>query len=534
MSLSARPYQTSPVFLYTRANLFDPSGRPERHLTMASTKTQAPPRMHEIPPLEALDRLWRRKYWVLAIVCTSLLLSALYLQQARKLYEIQANLLLESNAHGLRFDNRENSRPDAELIATQSEILASRHLLGLAVEAQHDLVEEKSLHPEELITRLREELSVKRLVGTRILNISLRWDDCEQGEAFVQSLLAQYERFLLELNQGGQVEALETLAQTESEIRSELTTLQAQYRALRKESSLVGDGDAGLAPQQRLLAEFGAAYAEVRGRRIGLENRLAAIKEPPTDSNVAGRGTPSESGLASAATESTQHDNAVINAGYTSFHRPVPTADLTERGWGALQILSGVDLKGLQDPIAIQQELFQAEVRRQELVEKYLENHPEVRAVESQIADLKKRLQTLVERVPLILEREVRASLLQEERLRKLYEEELETVRKLDQHRLEQSHLANEIDQIQILHNSVLTQLSELRLNNRVTTEGAADLRVRILDPPKPSLSPAWPNKKLVLGGGVLMGLLGSSMLVLIPVPYSESRDRKSQSQRGN
>lgn len=483
--------------------------------------------MHELTPLDAMNRLWRRKYWVIATIFTCVLLSGVYLRYAVQLFDIQANLLLVPNAHGLRIDDQ-NARPDAELIATQSEILASRQMLARAVEAQDGLIDDASVSLEELIDRLSSELSVKRLVGTRILNVSLRWDDREQGQAFVENLLDQYQRFLLELNQGGQVETLKTLAETERQIRGELRTLQEKFRALRKESALVGDGDAGLGPQQTLLAEFGAAYAEVRGRRIGLENRLAAINEQLTDSSIAGMPDVADGELVSMAIESIGRDRPVINAGHIAFKPVVPAADTSERGWGALQMLNDVDLKGLQDPVAIQQELFQAEVRRQELVEKYLENHPEVRAVESQIADWKQRLQTLVDRAPLALERELRASKLQEDRLRTLYEEELTTARELDQHRLEQADLATEIDQVQTLHNTILTQLTELQLTNRVTAEGAADLRVTILDPPRPGLKPAWPNEKLVLGGGVLMGFLGSFVLVLIPVAGPEHRDRNA------
>jgi len=104
-----------------------------------------PQNMCELTPLEALSRLWHRKYWVLATVFTCLLLSGFYLKRAEQLFDVQANLLLELNSHGLRLDKDDNARPNAELIATQSEILASRQLLRRAVAAQQERAAAKSL-----------------------------------------------------------------------------------------------------------------------------------------------------------------------------------------------------------------------------------------------------------------------------------------------------------------------------------------------------------------------------------------------------
>jgi uncharacterized protein involved in exopolysaccharide biosynthesis len=485
-----------------------------------------------LSPQEALSRLWRRKYWAISTVLACSLLSWLYLLSAAQLFEIRANLLLQPDAHGLRIDNRQNGRPDTELVATQAEILASRQLLTRAAEAYQGSRAETSADLVEMIDLLSSELLVKRVVGTRVLSLSMRWGDREEGQALVKSLIDQYELFVSELNQGGKVEALHTLTQTEREIRAELADLQQKFRLLRQESALVGDGNEGLAPQQTLLQEFGTAYAEIRSRRIGLENRLAAVHGVLTDMSIAyrPRELPQATGseVDSKTVEVAKHaDQPIMTSRETPPGRSLLSeVDATERGWAALQMLNDVDLKGLQDPVAIQQELFLAEVHRQELVEKYLWNHPEVRAVENQIEDWKQRLQTLVDRAPATLERELQAAKTQEERLRSLYEEELATAKLLDQRRLEQEHMAKQIDQVQTLHNLILTQLTELRLDNQVTTEGGADLRVTVLDPPLASPNSVWPNRKLVLGGGLLMGLLGSFALVLLPLPRPDQSHR--------
>ncbi|EMI16424.1 exopolysaccharide biosynthesis protein [Rhodopirellula maiorica SM1] len=475
----------------------------------------------DVTPLELLTRLWHHKIWALLIIAICVIVSVCYLQKASRLYEIQANLLLQPGAHGLRIGDTQNGRPNAELIATHSEILASRKLITRAVESYLGRGHDASIDKYELTQRLMEELSVKRVVGTRVLNVSLRCADQAQGKALVENLFAQYQQLLYELNQGGQVEALSTLAKTEQELRAELSGLQQRYRDLRASSPLIGDLNAGLAPQQNLLDELGTAYAEVRSRRISLENRLATVtNEPEAPRLVKQAGQidqPSATDLVSTIVE--DESSAVRVATHA---QPITEDATSERGWGALHMLSQVDLNGLQDPATIQQELFQAEVRRQELVKKYREKHPELQAVDNQIADWKRRLQTLVDRAPLTMERELRAAKLQEDHLKSLYDEELATAKQLDQHRLRQLDLQGQIAQVQTLHDSVMAQLTDLRLNNEVTTEGGADLRVTVLDEPVASIKPVWPNEKLVLGGGMLMGLLGTSVLMLIPVRRRE------------
>lgn len=481
----------------------------------------------EVTPADLLYRLWHRKVWAFTTIVVCVLASWFYLQRASRQYEIQANLLLQPGAHGLRVGDMQNGRPDAELIATHSEILSSRKMLTRAVESYLALPgaeaggqdDRDSLASQEvLVQQLEEQLTVKRVVGTRILNVALRWGDREQGTALVEHLFECYQTLLFDLNQGGQVEALGTLAQTERELRGELTNLQQQYRTLRKSSPLIGDIDAGLTPQQTLIDALGSSYAEVRSRRIGLENRLAALEDERSGVHVARRPQ-----LDAASTE-------LVST--TSLNVGSEEALQSEHGWAALQMLGDIDLKGLQDPIAIQQELFQAEVRRQELIKKYRGKHPDLQAVENQIADWKQRLQTLVDRAPLTMERELRAAKLQEDHLKLLYEQELAAAKELDQHRLEQAHLRDQMEQVQTLHGSILAQLTDLRLNNKVTTEGGADLRVTVLDDARASFKPVWPNEKLVLGGGLLIGLVGSSMLTLIPVRRPEDFGNKASDEQ--
>jgi uncharacterized protein involved in exopolysaccharide biosynthesis len=482
----------------------------------------------EIAPSDLLHRLWRRTHWVIAIVMACTLLSWAYLRNADPLFEVRANLLLQPNSHGLVVAEKQRGQRDSEFVNTQSEILGSRQLLTRATESyRSSQAGQRSdvaapVDGDELIQRLMDELSAKPVVGAQVINISLRWGDREQGQLLMQHLIDQYRKFLFELDQGGQIESLRTLSQYERELREELTGLQDRFRSLRLASSLVGSTNSGLSPQQTLLKDLGSAYTKVRFRRIGLENCLAIIDDVPQESVVMRREPippqPREVEFVVAKAAGPGHAAGTIAPILSEQSTEFTEFVGSQRGWSALQMLSDLDLKGLQDPVAIQAELFEAEVRRLQLVERYREGHPELRAVENQIADWKQRLQTLICQAPLTLERQLRASKLEEDRLHSLYQEELETAKQLDQHRLEQEHLQTQIDQLQSLHNSTATQLADLRLNNQVTAESGAALRVTVLEEPVASVDPAWPNEKLVLGAGLLMGLLGSSLLALIPV----------------
>lgn len=467
---------------------------------------------NEVAPLDFLNRLWRRKWWNALLIAGSILASVLYLDRASRLYEVRASLLLQPNAHGLHLGEQHNDRPHTELLATHAEVLAGRMMLARAVDAYIDTNGERD--PQELVTRLASELRVKRVVGTQILSVTMRSDDPQLGETLVGHLFDQYEDFLEELNQGGQVEALRTLTQTEAEIRGQLDSLQERYRDLRESSPLVGDADVDLALQQRILEDLGTAYLGIRTRRISLENRLVAVQEKLPQMQLT-------KNLRLISTTSGDQTSMPLN-------QPPSAADESESmsddvGWGALQMLTELGINKFQDPVGIQKELFAAEVHRQELVKRFGPKHHELQAVESQITDWKARLQSMVDSAPQTLQREMVASKLQEDHLRSIYEGELSVAKQLDQRRLEQLHLQNQIEQVQSLHASTVTQLASLRLDNKVTTEGGANLRVTILEEPEVGPDAVWPNEKLVLGGGLFMGLLGSTVLALIPLNRRES-----------
>jgi len=468
-----------------------------------------------LTPAELLRRLWQRKFWAIGILSTCLILGFVYLKTAAPLFDVEANLLLEPGSRLLSVERQAIGQRDNELTATQSEVLSSWHILSRAVSAYQMSNTVSPAVAEKLLLRLSAELTVKPVVGTRILNVSFRWDNREQGKILAENIIDQYQKFLLELDQGGQNDALKMLTQTEAKIRSELIDLQSKYQDVCEAGSVLGSADAGWALQQSMLQDLGTAYMEVRSRRIGLENRVATL-----DLEMAGtiKGSTIPASISSNA--SGRH---LVTVNYRpsgdskSVHEAV-AAFKAEQGWAALQMLNDADLKSVQEPVAIQQELFQAEVRRQELVEKYQSKHPELRAVEKQISDWKQRLQTLVDRAPLMLERELRAAKLQEDRLCSLYDEELVKAKQVDRQRLEQQHLQKQIEQVELLHNSIIAQLTKMRLNNDVANEGGADLRVTVLQPPSSGIAPAWPNKKIVVVGSFLMGILGSSMLAFAPI----------------
>lgn len=457
--------------------------------------------------MELIRRLWLRKHWEFLILITCAAASVSYLRFAAPQYEIHTNLLLHPDAQLLSIDKHQGARKDTELTATQSEVLASQKLIMRAIEVCQ-LESQKTLTEDELLVKFTEELTVKPIVGTRILNATLRWHHADHGKALLQCLIDEYQDFLVEIDQDGRIDALQTLVQAEEKIRNKLVTLQNEYRKSFQESALFGSDDAGWALQNSLLQELGKGVVEIRSRRLVLENRIATL-----DANL-----PEHETLQASDKETAERNETALVS--TAIHLQHPTSsEADERGWGALQMLNNIDLKGFQDPVAIQKELFQAKSRRQELIQNYRTKHPAIRAVDQQILDWESRLRSIVERAPLALEREHHAVKLQEERLQSVYENEVAKAKQLDRLRLEQNHKQKHIEQVEALHSTVITQLAALRLNQDVAKVGGADLRITVLQPPIPGPKPIWPNKKLVLSGGLLSGLLLISLLALIPLP---------------
>ncbi len=474
-----------------------------------------------------------RQRLVLLIVAFVLPLSAamLYIQQTHPLYDVTANLLLpapnSTNARDMR-----SSRQDRERMATQAELFTSRDLVERAVrKVLNETTKNRSNSPSHSMSDparpasalVAGRLQAKPIVGTEVLNVRLRWHDAEMGTRLLQAICQEYETFLRGLQRDKFSHLLTTLAKSEQELRDQLDQLEVEYRRVRRESSLIGRPEEGLSLHEKLLQGLGSSLTETRANRIALENRLAALQLLTDRSAIAHANhsrTETELVTASALQPvQIQSDSEPSPRTITIGDGTAPAAFLRaeDRTWGALQILSEVQSKGVENPSKIQEALFQAEVRRQSLVERFGPRHPEVRAVQKEIADWNRRLESVVARAPLTLQRELDAARRQEDRLQLLYDDQLARARDLDQDRLRQMHLQRRIKQLEPLHANVLEQLTQLKVSDALAQQGRIAQTVIQLDRPDASLEPAWPDKRLVGTCGLLVGLLLVSLVLAVP-----------------
>ncbi len=141
--------------------------------------------------------------------------------------------------------------------------------------------------------------------------------------------------------------------------------------------------------------------------------------------------------------------------------------------------------------------LWEAQVRRAELVEAFSDRHPEVREIDARIVILRRGLASSAE-----------ATRKTESRLQELYNTEFEKTRKLDRRILAEQHILDDIGRLNELHQVALIRLKETELNVDAISAGRAGVTLGILDPPEIPDEPLWPRMPLVVLPLAVAGLL--------------------------
>jgi uncharacterized protein involved in exopolysaccharide biosynthesis len=469
--------------------------------------------------VELVGFVWEGKWYLLASLVVSLGLGIAYLNLADAIFNVSARLLVEPR--GMALNPEGTTQQEKEFVATQAEIIGSPAVVARAARAIGGSVGDEAVSSSldqaaaSRVDLIIKNLSVKPLVGTNVLDLTYRSVDPNDGLRIVESIIVTYREYLREMGHGDHLEALRTLAQSERELREDLESLQADYRQLRKKSPLIGQAADTVHVERTVLEQLGQTLTETRSQRIALENRLAALINLRIDSHKR-EGQEEEYFSVSSSPPPRSADAQHVT--------PLPpskpageraTADIAPADMDGLFLLSGLPWQGLQDPAALQQELLRAEVREKELMQNYGARHPDLRAARGQIAAWRAQLQELADQGPITIRRELAAVQLQEQRLAELYQEEFEQVKSIDDHLLLEQHALERVQQIQSLHDAILTQLKGWQLADQAVREGRSGVKVTLLEEPNVPELAVWPNRSLVLGSCGAIGLIGGIGLIM-------------------
>lgn len=453
---------------------------------------------------------WRRKGWILLCLIFSLSLGAAYFVRADRLYQVSTRLLVETQ--GLPTGSAPEQR-EKEFLATQAEIIGS----PAVVEAAAQSIEWPSPFPPGVSpTRsLLAALEVRPVMGTHVISVSYRSHDVPHALAAVEEIIASYRRYLREAEQDSSLEALRLLASSEKELRTELQNLELGYRQLRKESPVTGNGKNGADIQFVLVQQLGQKLTDIRNHRIELENQLEATRSWQFARHESVASAPALDAL--GPIDRRLPEAQLEPHALASFEAPArPRRSATSERLITATMLSQMTLIDGVDITTLQTQLSTAELREQELAERYGPKHAELRAVREQILTLSDALQESIEAAPEILQRQLAAVEANEQRLAELYSLEQAKAKEIDVYLLQEQQARDQIERVHRLHDTLLNQLRQTELASQAVSEGRFGVKVTVLEAPTPPTKPLWPSP-LILGlVCTAVGLTCASGLVLL------------------
>jgi uncharacterized protein involved in exopolysaccharide biosynthesis len=466
---------------------------------------------------ELFDLVWRRKRIVASCVVASTLLGAVYLHYAVPTYAVRARVLVQPERWPL--NNRADSRPDKEFLATQAEIISSRAVIErvLPLATSHS---ELAVGPDPLLAVL-EKLAVEPVTGTNVLSLSYNCQVPTEGIATVESILDSYRQFLQQLNDDSRLESLHLLTRSEEKLRTELEAREAAYLELRKDSPFVGRDRDATTFQRTILENLAEAVSEARQHRIDLENRAELLAQAQS-STLDARLTQANHAVMKVATRDPDGDVSVGLRGLTPV---VPVIARTELDSGVAlrahttalkpELVASVGLAATPEFEFVSRELLAAEMLERELVHHCGPKHPDLRAARERVATWKQRLQTLTEQAPAALQHELVVAKSRENQLLQLYDQELQNAKANDDFLVKESLELDGIERLKSIHNSIIAQMNDWQLVEP-SEDGGMGAKVVVLEAPSIGTGPIWPKKSLLLSLCAAMGTLVGLAIVVV------------------
>jgi uncharacterized protein involved in exopolysaccharide biosynthesis len=219
----------------------------------------------------------RRRIWLIAgVTALGLAAGVAYFLKAERIYEVKARLLVRHENLPLQ-DGQGPTRYNEEFLATQAQIIVSPAVVGPVVES----LEWASGDPNvtDPAKAMLAALAVQPVSKTDIIDIAFRSPRTTEAVQAVEAIIASYKQYLGSLKQDTYGETLRLLTRTEKEVRTDLEKLEEEYRQLREEGAIVGQGTEAISIFKDRLANLDRQLNLVKSRRVELEGRLQAFKQ---------------------------------------------------------------------------------------------------------------------------------------------------------------------------------------------------------------------------------------------------------------
>ncbi len=463
------------------------------------------PAEHSVDFLD-ISILWRKKGTIAASVLVCVALGFMYLQQAKTVYEASARVLVQQQD---LLDSVRKVRSDDEFLATQAEIIRSPVIIEKALETvKVELPEGSEMDP---VLYVLKGLKVSPIQKTNVLMISFRGSDREVANQLVTTVISCYSDFMKSTEAVRASDSLRLMRQREQDLRSQLATLQQKHESHRKSSPQIGQGAEAMALPMAKLRGIGDQLAQTSGRRMELENRLrvsASFSKLATNPATLSKGNaPSmKNALADASTKNST-DLATAYPFIPGESSQVPPAVIS---------LQDGSMVATADPARIQEHLWRVKGQALDLAQVYGPRHPEVRALQQQIAVWEKRVAESQSNSTAAIAVELEALKVAEQDLTDRYQKEISETRHLDSFIFQEQQIIDETRRVDAAHTATLEAMTQMEMASQALDGGQGSISVRVLESPELVENIVWPLPIQFLGLCAVIGFLLSGVTLVL------------------
>ena len=399
-------------------------------------------------------------------------LGALYYLKAPRVFESQADLLIESKiSHGFRPDSDEPNGPDKSIethaLMVQAPVVIKRAIRAGKLDQLASLIEE-----EDVVNFIIENSNVSlKDEKSTILNLRFRCSDPEDSRVVVDAIANEYKLYLNESNQTSDHEKAKLIEKANSDLLVQLNDNEKKLADFQKSAPLMWDDGQAINKHQQFQADI-----EAERQKLILEKTILEAKVDAIDAS-----------LQSALSDSERSDSYMAIY-YQAMAELKPESE--EATYWELKMLEQQQ-KPEQDAAKEYSSLLMGEyvrllVQRSELLDEYGQGHPKLESVTKRKTEVKRMLNNLLTnkspldgeqpeatakdkkdyvKVYIQLLRDRLAVLEQQvKRLTKEYDAEQEASNRIHEYVLEFQELTSQREHVQKLFDVVIADLKEIKL----------------------------------------------------------------------
>jgi len=457
-------------------SLIIPPRRAELSFPAPASMERRMPAQQQLSVVDIWQTLVRRKVAILGFAAASLCLVAAYTFLKTPVYEGVARLQIDPNrSASLGLDDSEKAsspvdvdgRVKTEVAIIQSDTVAMQVIKSMALYANphfagkdtvkgsiQDLSRLSSSQRQRLLERFNDNLIVKVLPSTQVVEIRFRSSDPVLATATANSIIDEYMQRNFHVRVDGTVQVSQWLSRQMDEIRASTTESQKKLADFQRENNLLGTDESENIVTDR-LKQLNEELTQAEADRIVKEGRY----------RLARSGNPEL----------------------------------------VASVVPGTTLQVLRTQ--------QADLRAQyaQMSAKFGNGYPKVRELQSQLASLEAAINTEGGNIETRLANEYDAAAKAEAMIRDEFEKQQGEAYKLNEHVAQYAILKHEVESGQQLYDTL-----QLKLKGAGISSGLASSYVSIVDRAQIPDKPVEPRKALYLALGLGGGLFGGLLLGLL------------------